>query len=45
MMGVSHAVATACFRSRIMDAVAVSLAAGWAKQLLSVGYPVSFADY
>ena len=45
MMGVSHSVATACFRSRTLDAIAVSMASGWASQLLSVGYPLAFADY
>ena len=45
MMGVSHSVATACFRSRTFDAIAVSLASGWASQLLSAGYPLALEDY
>ena len=45
MMGVSHSVATACFRSRTFDVIAVSLASGWASQLLSAGYPLALEDY
>ena len=40
MTGVSISKATACFRLDLLDGWACSIAAGWAQQLLAVGFPL-----